>query len=107
MQSSNNRRTFVPGSPSWMLLQTFRHPQRQSYGGKSMQITQHPEAESLELRLTGRLDATWADHLSNTIEGAVKSGSHRIVLNMAGVRYISSLGVGVLVRQLQLLQSVN
>jgi len=72
-----------------------------------MQITQHPEAELLELRLTGRLDATWADHLSNTIEHAVRSGSHRIVLNMAGVRYISSLGVGVLVRQLQLLQSVN
>lgn len=72
-----------------------------------MQITQHPEAESLELRLTGRLDATWADHLSDTIESAVKAGSHRIVLNMAGVRYISSLGVGVLVRQLQLLQSVN
>ncbi len=72
-----------------------------------MQITQHPEAELLELRLTGRLDATWADHLSNTIEHAVRSGSHRIALNMAGVRYISSLGVGVLVRQLQLLQSVN
>jgi anti-anti-sigma factor len=72
-----------------------------------MQITQHPEAELLELRLTGRLDATWADHLSDTIENAVRSGSHRIVLNMAGVRYISSLGVGVLVRQLQLLQSVH
>jgi anti-anti-sigma factor len=72
-----------------------------------MQITQHPETESLELRLTGRLDATWADHLSDTIEHAVKAGSHRIILNMAGVRYISSLGVGVLVRQLQLLQSVN
>jgi anti-anti-sigma factor len=72
-----------------------------------MQITQHPEAELLELRLTGRLDATWADHLSNTIESAVRSGSHRIALNMAGVRYISSLGVGVLVRQLQLLQSVH
>ena len=24
-----------------------------------MQITQHPGAESLELRLTGRIDATW------------------------------------------------
>ena len=72
-----------------------------------MQITQHPEAELLELRVTGRLDATWADHLSDTIEHAVRAGSHRIVLNMAGVRYISSLGVGVLVRQLQLLQSVN
>jgi anti-anti-sigma factor len=72
-----------------------------------MQITQHPHADLLELQLTGRLDASWADHLSNTIENAVRSGSHRIVLNMANVRYISSLGVGVLVRQLQLLQSVN
>jgi anti-anti-sigma factor len=72
-----------------------------------MQITQHPQADLLELQLTGRLDATWADHLSDTIEQAVRSGSHRIVLNMANVRYISSLGVGVLVRQLQLLQSVN
>lgn len=72
-----------------------------------MQITQNADAERLELCLVGRLDATWADHVSNTIQNAVRGGSHRIVLNMAGVHYISSLGISVLVSQYRLLKSVN
>ncbi|HWE84152.1 MAG TPA: STAS domain-containing protein [Terracidiphilus sp.] len=72
-----------------------------------MQITQHPAAEWLELRLTGRVDATWADHLGATIEQAVRSGTHNIALNCAGVDYISSLGIRVLVVQAKLLKSVK
>jgi anti-anti-sigma factor len=72
-----------------------------------MQITQHPGDEVLELRLTGRVDATWGEHLSATIEKAVRAGSHRVALNCAGVDYISSLGIGVIVTQYKLLKSVN
>ena len=72
-----------------------------------MQITEHPGAGELELRLTGRIDATWADHLSSTIERAVRAGTHRVVLNFAGVEYISSLGIRVLVLQYKLLKSVK
>lgn len=72
-----------------------------------MQITQHPGAESLELRLTGRIDATWAEHVSTTIEQAVRAGAHHIALNLAGVDYISSLGIRVLVVQAKLLASVK
>lgn len=72
-----------------------------------MQITQHPGTESLELRLNGRIDATWADHLGSTIEQAVRAGSHRVVLNCSGVEYISSLGIRVLVMQYKLLKSVK
>ncbi len=72
-----------------------------------MEITQHPGAELLELRLTGRLDATWADHVGNTIENAVRAGSHKIVLNFSGVDYISSLGIRVLVNHYKRLKSVN
>ena len=72
-----------------------------------MEITQRQNGERLELRLTGRLDASWADHVGNTIQDAVRAGAHHIDLHMAGVHYISSMGIGVLVRQLQLLQSVN
>ena len=72
-----------------------------------MQITQHPGAEALELRIAGRIDATWGEHLGTTIENAVRAGSHRIVLNFAGVDYISSLGISVLYAQYRLLQSVN
>jgi anti-anti-sigma factor len=72
-----------------------------------MQITQHPGDESLELRITGRIDATWGDHLGTTIENAVRAGSHRILLNFAGVEYISSLGISVLFSQYRLLKTVN
>jgi anti-anti-sigma factor len=72
-----------------------------------MQITEHPGAELVELRLTGRIDATWAEHLSSTIEKAVRAGAHRVVLNFAGVEYISSLGIRVLLVQYKLLKSVK
>jgi anti-anti-sigma factor len=75
--------------------------------GPLMQITQHPAADSLELRLTGRIDATWAEHLSKNIENAIRAGSHHIVLNFAGVDYISSLGIRVLVVQYKLLKAVK
>ena len=72
-----------------------------------MQITQHSGGELLELRLTGRIDAAWGEHLSATIEKAIRAGSHRVALNCAGVDYISSLGIGVIVTQYKLLKSVN
>ena len=72
-----------------------------------MQITEHPGAELLELRLTGRIDATWAEHLSSTVERAVRSGAHHIALNCSNVDYISSLGIRVLVVQAKLLKSVK
>jgi anti-sigma B factor antagonist len=72
-----------------------------------MQITQHRNDEMLELRLAGRIDATWGDHLSATIQEAVRSGTHRVALNCSAVDYISSLGIGVIVTQYKLLQSVN
>ena len=72
-----------------------------------MQITHHRSDELLELRLAGRIDATWGEHLSTTIEEAVRAGSHRVALNCSGVDYISSLGIGVIVTQYKRLQSVN
>ena len=72
-----------------------------------MEITHHPGGELLELRLTGRLDATWAEHVGNTIESAVRAGSHQIVLNFAGVDYISSLGIRVLLNHYKRLKSVK
>ncbi|HEU5352343.1 MAG TPA: STAS domain-containing protein [Terracidiphilus sp.] len=72
-----------------------------------MQVTQHPGDDLFELRLTGRIDAAWGNHLGTIIEEAVRAGSHRFALNCAGVTYISSLGIGVLVTQYKLLKSVN
>lgn len=72
-----------------------------------MQITQHPGDELLELRLHGRIDAGWGEHLGTTIEKAVRAGSHRIALNCSEVNYISSMGIGVIVSQYNMLKSVN
>jgi anti-sigma B factor antagonist len=72
-----------------------------------VQITQHSGDGLFELRLAGRIDATWGTHLGATIEEAVRAGSHRVALNCAGVNYISSLGIGVIVTQYKLLKSVN
>jgi anti-anti-sigma factor len=72
-----------------------------------MNISQHPGVDALELRLTGRLDATWAEHVGDSIEAAVRAGSHRIVLNFAAVSYISSLGIGVVMKHYQRLKAVN
>jgi len=72
-----------------------------------MNITQHPHVDLVELRLTGRLDATWAEHVGESIEAAVRTGSHRIVLNFSGVNYISSLGIGVVMKHYQRLKAVN
>lgn len=72
-----------------------------------MEITQHPRGDLLELRLNGRIDATWGDHLSATIEKAVRAGSHHLALNCSGVNYISSLGIGVIVTHYRVLKAVN
>jgi anti-sigma B factor antagonist len=72
-----------------------------------MEITQHPRGELLELRLNGRIDGTWGDHLGTTIEKAVRAGSHHLALNCSGVDYISSLGIGVILTHYKLLKSVN
>lgn len=72
-----------------------------------MQITTHHGTGHVELRIAGRIDATWAEHLGAAIESTVRSGGHHLVLNFAEVEYISSLGIRVLLVQYKLLKSVN
>jgi len=72
-----------------------------------MEITQHSREGRLELKLNGRFDANWADHVANTIESAIRAGQHHIDLDLAQVNYISSAGLRVLVKYFKQLNSVN
>lgn len=72
-----------------------------------MDITHHPGEAGLELRLTGRLDATWADFVSDTLDAAIQAGAHQLVLNFSRVEYISSLGIGVLMTHYKRLRAIN
>lgn len=72
-----------------------------------MEITTRDLADAVELAISGRLDAYWADHLAAAIEDAVQAGGHRLRLDMAGVTYMSSAGIRVLLRVRKQLQTLG
>lgn len=72
-----------------------------------MEISTRSSADGLELAVTGRLDAYWADHLSKALEEAVRSGAHRIRVDLAGVAYMSSVGIRVLLKFYKELQRLK
>jgi anti-anti-sigma factor len=59
------------------------------------------------MQLNGRLDANWAEHVGNAIESAIRAGRHCIEIDMALVEYISSMGIGVLMKYYKQLRSVG
>jgi anti-anti-sigma factor len=61
-------------------------------------LTLRNTGESAELKIRGRLDGYWADHLSAELDRMIREGAHRLWLDMSGVLYLSSLAVGVLMR---------
>jgi anti-anti-sigma factor len=63
-----------------------------------MEIKRTPVGNTMEVRVAGRLDAYWSDHLTRALDEVVRAGSHRIRLDLAEVTYISSMGLRVLVQ---------
>jgi anti-anti-sigma factor len=63
-----------------------------------MKIDVAREHGSARLVLEGRLDREWAEHLSYTIESLLHAGVRSVVLDFAGVSYVSSAAAGVLTR---------
>jgi anti-anti-sigma factor len=63
-----------------------------------MEITKKQSPDHVEMTLNGRLDGYWSEQLARTLEETVRGGTHRIRLDLAAVDYISSMGIGVLVR---------
>src|SRR5262245_46523124 len=72
-----------------------------------MEIVTRRSEDALELVVTGRLDAYWADHLSAALEEALRGGANRIRLDMAAVAYMSSVGIRVLLRFYKQLQGIQ
>src|SRR5580765_3559681 len=69
-----------------------------AYTKRQMEITKKQIADHVEMTVNGRLDGYWSEHLARTLEETVRGGIHRIRLDLAAVDYISSMGLGVLVR---------
>jgi anti-anti-sigma factor len=57
--------------------------------------------------LTGRLDAGGAGHLDDYLNSIVREGSHRLILNMETVQYISSAGIRILVSHYKKMKKIG
>jgi anti-anti-sigma factor len=72
-----------------------------------MEITKQQVNNLIELRIKGRLDGYWADHLTRELADTIREGNQQMRLNMAEVTYLSSAGIRVLLRTHKQLKSIN
>ncbi|HWA87914.1 MAG TPA: STAS domain-containing protein [Opitutus sp.] len=72
-----------------------------------MEITRQKSGDILTIKLVGRLDANWCNHVQNALAAAVRDGEHRLHLDLAGVAYISSAGLRVLLSVYKQLRAIN
>jgi anti-anti-sigma factor len=63
-----------------------------------MDIAKHQAGNHLELTITGRLDAQWADRLSRELADAIRGGARKFRLDLEGVDFMSSAGLRVLLQ---------
>jgi anti-anti-sigma factor len=72
-----------------------------------LDIRKDPPGKEQRIFLEGRLDANWAGYLDDYINGLVREGAHRLVLNMSGVGYMSSAGIRTLVIQYKKIKQIG
>ncbi len=59
------------------------------------------------LRLAGDIDESGVDVLRTSMYECLAEGRHQVIMNLGGVRFISYMGVGVLVERLRKLRALN
>jgi anti-anti-sigma factor len=72
-----------------------------------MEITRQLRNGVLDVAVTGRIDGYWADHLDRALADAVRDGHHHIRLDCAKVGFLSSAGIGILVKFHKELARIN
>jgi anti-anti-sigma factor len=63
-----------------------------------MKIDATRQGGAVTLRLGGRLDREWAEHLSGTLEGLLRDGVRTLTLDLSNVTYVSTAATKVLTR---------
>ena len=63
-----------------------------------MEITRRTTGDWTDLVVEGRLDGYWAEHLDAGIAEAIREGGLRLRLDLEKVTFLSSAGIGVLVK---------
>jgi anti-anti-sigma factor len=72
-----------------------------------MDIHKRVGTDVIELTVKGRLDGYWADHLASALEEEIREGSHHILLDLSEVAFLSSAGIGILVRFYKQLKNIQ
>jgi anti-anti-sigma factor len=72
-----------------------------------MEITRQMRGEALELKVQGRVDGYWSDHLSAAVDREIRQGHHHIELDLSLVGFLSSAGIGTLVRLYKELKGIQ
>src|SRR5215475_5299530 len=63
-----------------------------------MEISKRQSGEIVDLLVEGRMDVHWSEHLAAAVREEMRQGSHNVRLDLSRVPYLSSAGIGVLVR---------
>ncbi|MDX9981473.1 MAG: STAS domain-containing protein [Lentisphaeria bacterium] len=72
-----------------------------------MRVETNLQGNRMVVRLTGRLDAAWSEHLLGMVRDIVREGHHQVLLDAAGLEYLSSAGIRALLKIRRELQAVN
>lgn len=72
-----------------------------------MEILAQQFDDALEVKVRGRLDNNWTDHLRSNLDEFIRGGAHVIRLNLSEVSYLSSAGVGLLVLMYRQLKEIG
>ncbi|MDG1894079.1 MAG: STAS domain-containing protein [Fuerstiella sp.] len=72
---------------------------------KSYKLDYAPEI--LVLELTGDLNAENSEYLMTCVQGHIEDGISRIILNCEELRFISSMGLGTLIRAMTRLKKLG
>jgi anti-anti-sigma factor len=63
-----------------------------------MEIVTQQLGDVLEVKVKGRLDNYWTEHLRTNLEEVIRAGAHGLHLNLSEISFLSSAGVGLLVK---------
>lgn len=74
---------------------------------QAMKISTEVNGEYLQMKVAGRLDNEWSADLTRAIDEVVRQGSHAVIMDLNDVEYLSSAGIGALVRAHKQLQSIH
>jgi anti-anti-sigma factor len=72
-----------------------------------MEISTQQVDDALAVKVRGRLDNYWTEHLRTNLEEFVRGGAHVIRLDLSEVSFLSSAGVGLLVLTYRQLREIG